>query len=205
MQISEFLELFLQFMSSGGFVMWPLFIANLFLWYGLGYRFHTLKRGKKVAVRRLIEKHLSGEAKIKGILDRAIVDALHVSRDLKDHSYLRRALDTTFFTFERELKAHSTLVKTIVIVAPLTGLLGTVVGMIETFDSLQSSALFTQGGGIAAGISQALFTTQFGLGVAIPGLIIGRILDRKQQSLIFELEQIKDIVCTTQGEAHATT
>ncbi len=205
MQPLEYFELFLQFMNSGGYVMWPLFIANLFLWYALGHRFHTLRRGKKVAVRRLVEKHLSGEAKTKGILDRAILEALHVKKACWDHNYLRSMLDTTFFNFERELKAHGTLVKTIVIVAPLTGLLGTVGGMIETFDSLQSSALFKQGGGIAAGISQALFTTQFGLGVAIPGLIIGRILDRKQQALIFELEQIKDIVCTTQGATDATT
>ncbi len=204
MQPMEYLELFLEFMNSGGYVMWPLFIANLFLWYGLGYRFHILRRGKKVAVRRLVEKHINGEAKNKGILDRAIIDALHVKSELRQGNYVRDYLDRALFKYEEEVKQFSLLVKTIVIVAPLTGLLGTVVGMIETFDSLQSNALFTQGGGIAAGISQALFTTQFGLGVAIPGLIIGRMLDRKQQSLLFEFEQIKDVVCTTEGVTNAT-
>ncbi|MEA3521764.1 MAG: MotA/TolQ/ExbB proton channel family protein [Campylobacterota bacterium] len=196
MQYSELLEAFLEFMRSGGFVMWPLFIANLFLWYGMGYRFHALRRGKKAAVRRLIEKHHEGTAKSKGLLDRAISDALHVSYKLSDRTYLRQNLDDVLFKYEVEIKQYSSLVKTIVIVAPLTGLLGTVIGMIETFDSLQAQALFTQGGGIAGGISQALFTTQFGLGVAIPGLIIGRILDRKERSLLFEFEQIKDVVCT---------
>jgi biopolymer transport protein ExbB len=196
MELSEFLDVFLEFMRSGGFVMWPLFIANLFLWYGLGFRFHALRRGKKAAVRRLIEKHDEGIAKTKGLLDRAIAEALHVKNTLSDATYLRQNLDDVLHKYEVEVKQYSALVKTIVIVAPLTGLLGTVIGMIETFDSLQAQALFTQGGGIAGGISQALFTTQFGLGVAIPGLILGRILERKQQSLLFEFEQIKDVVCT---------
>ncbi len=196
MQYSELLDAFLEFMRSGGFVMWPLFIANLFLWYAMGYRFHALRRGKKAAVRRLIEKHHEGIAKSKGLIDRAIKDALHVSNKVSDRSYLRQNLDDVLFKYEIEIKQYSALVKTIVIVAPLTGLLGTVIGMIETFDSLQAQALFTQGGGIAGGISQALFTTQFGLGVAIPGLILGRILDRKERSLLFEFEQIKDVICT---------
>ena len=84
-------------------------------------------------------------------------------------------------------------------ISPLIGLLGTVIGMIETFDSLASMSLFTQDGGIAAGISQALFTTQLGLVVAVPGLVIGRMLDKKADMLELELEQIKDILCTEKG------
>ena len=79
--------------------------------------------------------------------------------------------------------------KTICIVAPLAGLLGTVTGMIETFDSLAEMSLFTQSGGIAGGISEALFTTQMGLIVAVPGVLIGRILDRRAERLSEEIEQ----------------
>ena len=86
-----------------------------------------------------------------------------------------------------EIMPNENLIKqlshSIVVVAPLLGLLGTVIGMIETFDSLQDQAMYTQGGGIAAGISQALITTQLGLMVAIPGLLVGRQLDRKQEIL----------------------
>ena len=57
--------------------------------------------------------------------------------------------------------------------------------------------LFSQGGGgIAGGISQALFTTQMGLVVAIPGLLFGRALDRRQQRIERELDQIKDMLCS---------
>jgi len=54
-------------------------------------------------------------------------------------------------------------------VAPLLGLLGTVVGMIETFEAV-STVGGTTGSRVASGISQALITTQFGLIVAVPGV-----------------------------------
>jgi len=53
--------------------------------------------------------------------------------------------------------------------APLLGLLGTVAGMIKTFDAVAAAAGDT-GSRVASGISEALITTQYGLVVAIPGL-----------------------------------
>lgn len=54
-------------------------------------------------------------------------------------------------------------------VAPLLGLLGTVLGMIQTFEAVAATGGDT-GARVAAGISQALITTQFGLVVAMPGV-----------------------------------
>ena len=55
-QIETLANQFVVYMNSGGFVMWPLFFLVLVLWYGLGYRFHTLKRGTQKGVRVLIRK-----------------------------------------------------------------------------------------------------------------------------------------------------
>ena len=66
--------------------------------------------------------------------------------------------------------------------------------MIETFDALQTNAMFSQGVSISGGISKALFTTELGLIVAVPGMIIGRSLDKQQQQLALAFEQIKDII-----------
>ena len=90
-----------------------------------------------------------------------------------------------------ELRRGRTVVRAVVMVAPLAGLLGTVAGMIETFDGLGDSALFSRTGGVAGGISQALLTTQMGLVVAVPGVIAGRLLDRRQRSLDAELIRIR--------------
>ncbi|MCB9694166.1 MAG: MotA/TolQ/ExbB proton channel family protein [Alphaproteobacteria bacterium] len=82
-----------------------------------------------------------------------------------------------------ERDRHAVLVRSITAVAPLVGLLGTVSGMIETFDSLATMSMFRGSGGIAGGISAALVSTQMGLAVAIPGLVFGRLLDRRAARL----------------------
>jgi biopolymer transport protein ExbB len=76
--------------------------------------------------------------------------------------------------------------------------------MTETFDSLGDMALFAQSGGIAGGISQALLTTQMGLSVAVPGLVVGRLLRRRQERLLDEIEQVKDVLTAgTEEPTHA--
>lgn len=191
--MSFFSDIF-AYINSGGFVMWPLFVSIFVLWYALGYRYNLLKRGKKRSVRELVRKYSRGYKKEpRGVIDNAIVMALDVVNTSKPE-LVRRTLDDRFFDTEQDLKKFKTVIKVIVVVAPLAGLLGTVIGMIETFDSLASMSLFSQSGGIAGGISQALFTTQFGLVVAVPGLVIGRMLDKKEHLLHNELAQIKDIV-----------
>ncbi len=190
---------FLHFMNSGGAIMWVLFILNLFLWYGLGYRYLTLKRGTQGNVRRLIEKHEKrGDKKVyKGLLDFAVHDALQAAKVAKSIGEKpREYIYDVLFVYMRVTSKYSTLVKTIVMLAPLVGLLGTVIGMIETFDALQSSAMFSQGDSIAGGISKALFTTELGLVVAVPGLIFGKILDRQENQYDLEFEQIVDIIST---------
>ena len=200
---SSYLDLFIGFMNSGGAVMWVLFTLNLLLWYGLGYRYLILKRGTLGNVRRQIEKHVKrGERqKMRGILDYAITDALQASRKAKEvKKRCRYYIHDAIFPYMIAIGKYSTMVKTIVILAPLVGLLGTVMGMIETFDALQSSSMFSQGTSISGGISKALFTTELGLVVAVPGLILGKILDRKEESLALDFEQITDIICTKEED-----
>jgi biopolymer transport protein ExbB len=195
--LAEILEQFANYMHSGGFVMWPLFIATFVLWYGLGYRYHALNRGSVKSVRNLVRKYRDGSRQgTKGLVDGAVVEGIALVDTYGCSRETRRMMDDAFFKYLQESKRFSRLVLTIVIAAPLTGLLGTVVGMIETFDSLATMELFTQGGGIAGGISQALFTTQLGLVVAVPGMVIGRMLDKKADIIEMDLEQIKDILCS---------
>ena len=202
--IGIYVEGFFDYMASGGFVMWPLFFAAMFLWFGLGYRFHTLKRGSQKSVRTIIRKYDEKKrTKVVGIIDSAIQDGMAIVSEFGRTKTSRKLIDDKFYEYEVAIRKYSKMVMTLVAIAPLVGLLGTVVGMIETFDSLASASLFSQSGGIAGGISQALFTTQLGLVVAVPGVIIGRLLDRRSHVMEVELEQIKDILCVVeQKEDH---
>ncbi len=200
--MSEFLARILDYFSQGGFVMPPLVLATLVLWFAIGYRFATLRRGNRRSVRVLVERYRRGyDRKPSGLIDSAVVRALEMAGG--PPSETRRFLDDAFFGIEREAGRFAVLVRSIVIAAPLAGLLGTVTGMIETFDSLGDMSLFSQTGGIAGGISQALFSTQMGLAVAVPGRVIGRFLDRREQGVIHDLNQIKDILCSSTRESAA--
>lgn len=194
MTFSEIISLVEELFQAGGFVMPPLFGCVLLLWYGLGYRFWVLKTPRKMGVRDLLGFYREGKFRdAQSVVEQAVQKGIALKKQrIGNLSY---QLDAAFYEFEREIAKFSVLVKIIVIISPLLGLLGTVVGMIETFDSLASMALFTQTGGIAGGISQALFTTQMGLAVAIPGLLAHSFLSKKQQQIEKDLLQVKKLLC----------
>ena len=190
---------FLDFIHSGGYVMMPLVCLTVVLWFSIGCRYWLLRRGTQHSVRALIDDNEQGGlGQQQGIIDNAVKTGLELKQQLTlSHSHsgdLRKQLDSSFYPYQRTIREYAILIKVVVMVAPLLGLLGTVSGMIETFNSLGDMALFTQTGGIAGGISQALFTTQMGLVVAIPGALIQGMLNRKQLALEMELAQIKDLL-----------
>jgi biopolymer transport protein ExbB len=91
----------------------------------------------------------------------------------------------------QELQTGLAPVTAVVLTAPLLGLLGTVGGMIETFDSLATMELFSRSGGVAGGIAEALLSTQVGLVVAIPGAIVGRLMTRRAEAIADRLAEVE--------------
>ncbi len=203
MQQSMLQEL-LSYVEAGGWVMPPLILLMVVLWYAIGYRAAALQRGTRRGARRLLAKADKRARKNKRLHGEGVlVRAARKGIALRDSGVvdLRAFLDDAFAEEYREIRKFDVLITTIVMVAPLLGLLGTVIGMIETFDSLADMSLYSQSGGIAGGISQALFTTQMGLAVSIPGLIVNGILNRKQKDMELELAQLKDILCAERSAA----
>ena len=84
------------------------------------------------------------------------------------------------------LSKHIEALGTIAVAAPLMGLFGTVVGMIEIFGNYAAAA--GDPAALASGISIALYNTGFGILVAIPALIAHRALRSRVDSLLFEME-----------------
>jgi biopolymer transport protein ExbB len=85
-------------------------------------------------------------------------------------------------------------------VSPLLGLLGTVSGMISTFNMM---TLFGAGDPsiVSGGISEALVTTELGLIVAIPALIMHALLSRKAGSYVESLEACAIAITRSPGTA----
>lgn len=192
------LNTILKYYEMGGFVMPPLVVTGILLWYALSFRLINVQRSKQ-GPRELIRLLKKDSLKPKTVTAKAAEFALQASKQTTNRKELKCILNEQFMHFRQEINQHRTLVRALVVVAPLLGLLGTIDGMIETFSSLGNMALFSQSGGIAGGISRALFTTQVGLAIAIPGVMIGRIVERKQNNIYRELDQIKDLVCVTKN------
>jgi biopolymer transport protein ExbB len=188
----------LLYLQRGGPVMWVLYALALVLWYALGLRFVALRRGSRRSVHELVRAALAGRIpRVRGILDRASVLSV---RALAGHPVdPARAMDDATWELRRSMQVAAPVVRTIVLVAPLLGLLGTVSGMIETFESLGRMELHSSTGGVAAGISEALFTTQMGLAVSVPGLVVGRLLDRRQLRLNQEIDQVREELMIRHG------
>ena len=100
--------------------------------------------------------------------------------------------DAVFARFSRPLSRFHVVILVVAAIAPLLGLLGTVTGMIATFD-----AITVHGTGdprlLSGGISQALVTTELGLIVAIPTVLVGQLLGGIADRASADLEAIVNV------------
>jgi len=184
----------LDYFAMGGFVMLPLVIVSVILWYALVFRALTISFNNQNP-RRLLARAEKNKLKSSGIVARAATFISALAEQPLSRAQYKSVVDEHLIEVKQLLGRYRVLVKSLVAIAPLLGLLGTVDGMIETFDSLGEMALFSASGGIAGGISKALFTTQMGLAVSIPGLLLGTMIERKERAINRELDQIRDLAC----------
>jgi len=177
----------------GGTVMPALFATAFVLWTALGNRMLWLQRGDKRALRELVHAfQREPDARTYGIVDEAARRGAVLWN--RHHGTVPvHFLDEVFGDLETQLHSGTMLVRCLIAMSPLLGLLGTVTGLIETFGSLGESTTSTASEGIASGIVEALYATQMGLAIAVPGLLMGGILHHREQNLAHDLEGLKAI------------
>jgi biopolymer transport protein ExbB len=110
---------------------------------------------------------------------------------LKNHKssryVMKEAIDEAGHAVSHELERFLTTLGTIATIAPLMGLFGTVIGMIEIFGSQAPSGTNPQA--LAHGFSVALYNTALGLVIAVPAMIFYRHFRAKVESFLVEMEQ----------------
>jgi hypothetical protein len=110
-------------------------------------------------------------------------------RDLTDVRLLREDLEESF---QQQRATIAAMIKA----APLLGLLGTVIGMIHTFDNLAMDAGKKSMEGLTGGISVALISTEAGLGVAIPAILALYFAQRQLQKTVHDLVEAESAAIT---------
>ena len=173
---------FFQRIADGGLVGYVIILLGLFGVALSAERIYIL-REKLIQIQKQ-------EEDIKSIGDNLLGELLQVAKDNVSESIesLEIILDEKIQSVTPMIETRVKAIKLIATVAPLLGLLGTVIGMIETF---QAITLFGTGDPklMAGGISQALVTTMLGLIVAAPLLFLHSYAENYSKSIIGFLEE----------------
>ena len=190
----------LSIIQNAGWPIWPLIIASMAALALVVERFISLQT-KRVAPKNLLEEALlaskSGvptaevvnhleESSVFGEVLASGLRALNSNPTLTE-SDLRATMEGAGRSAAHKLERYLIALATIASAAPLMGLLGTVVGMIEIFGS-QNSAGGSNPMALAHGISVALYNTAFGLVIAIPALIFWRYFRARVDAYLLNME-----------------
>lgn len=170
--------------------MVPLGICSFLLWFLITERVLEFKalwnRDLSIpdAVRAVRGETVALEGE--GLRSRLVRDFL--AERAGDSKVDRHVLRQVALRLERTLTRSLTAIAVFAAAAPLLGLLGTVLGMIETFKVI---SVFGTGNAkaMAGGISVALITTEAGLLVAIPGVLVSSVLRRRSVRLRTRLRE----------------
>ncbi|MFL0809157.1 MAG: MotA/TolQ/ExbB proton channel family protein [Agarilytica sp.] len=186
-----------EIVFSGGILMLPILLCSVAIIAITIERFWTLNP-KKIAPKSQLgqvwswirENELDSE-RLKQLrrsspLGRVLAAGLSNSRQGRD--VMKDSIEEAANQVVHEMERFLGMLGTVAAIAPLLGLLGTVIGMIKVF-----TALNLEGSGnaavLAGGISEALITTAAGLTVAIPAMISHRFFVRRVDGLVVTMEQ----------------
>ncbi len=189
----------IQLFLAGGFLMWPILLASVIsLWFVLE-RMVVLRRRRVIPrafvdrfIQHLEQGKLNAETALRLCEENqspiAEVFAHGIRKWGKPSVEVEQAIIDGGERQVSQLRTHLRIINGVATVAPLLGLLGTVVGMIMSFNELAQGGDADRAQRLAGGIGVALITTAAGLFVAIPSLILYMFLAGKVDGLVMEMD-----------------
>lgn len=188
-----------EFFVTGGIVMWPLLFFSLLttaLVFERCWFWATLLRRQRLVIKQVLETYSQNSqaaiAKLKQARDlptaRICLAALTLGEATAEE--FRLALESAAQAELPLLKRFQTWFETVVGVAPLLGLLGTVLGLIQALSGLRLGDAAPSSQGVTLGIGEALISTAAGLVVAIVTLLFANLfqgLYRRQRAFVQEI------------------
>jgi len=186
-----------EFITAGGPFMWPLLACSVLIitisiersWF-LQNRLVSPK-GLPNQIINLVKNDMMSSKQAHEISSLSSLGFLLINclkyKDLKRDN-LESKIEEKAIEVKYSLERYLSVLGTVATISPLLGLLGTVVGMITAFTGLTEST-GANPDLLAAGISQALITTAFGLFIAVPGLVLHKYFEQKVNYLLINLQK----------------
>ena len=185
-----------QIILAAGWPIWPLIFASVVALAIIGERFFAL-RESTVAPKNLlpevqtwlakggITKETIARLEQHSLLGQLFASALANSKNSREIT--KEAIEETGRAVDHQLGKYLSTLGSIATVAPLLGLLGTVIGMVELFGAFTSTGHDVAQ--FARGISVALYNTAAGIVVAVPAMLTYRYFRAEVDSLLVDMEQ----------------
>ncbi len=198
-QIPEALQSFTSFFFKGGLFMWPLLICSIVALTTIILRTFALREKNvlPLVIESEMERLVPGASaeRLARIVHHDTSSLARIVRVALSHLRWPRsdnveAVQTRARYEMVRLERGLVVLEVIVGIAPLLGLIGTVSGLIHVFASLGLSAGAADAKRIALGISEALSTTIFGLGIAVVTLVAFVYFSKKVEVLSIEIESL---------------
>jgi len=198
-----------EMIATGGPIVYPLLVCSLVAFTLVIERLVALRQSKIAGAQQCeMVRHFLVQRDTAGLrvwlngggtplhsMLLVLLDHWHVSKSRTETSArLEEWATQQSSEMERGLEALGVISS----VAPMLGLMGTVLGMVVTFESIQTYGL-GNADALAGGISQALLTTLIGLAVGVPTLMIHRYLLTVVDSRLLTLQQIATETLDTLG------
>lgn len=193
----------LSIIQAAGWPIWPLIACSIFALALIFERFIALKTAR-VAPKNLLNEAISvtqdrlpapeviEQLSQNSALGEVLASGLQQLQATPNSSEeeLRARMEATGRAVAHRLEKYLSALATIASAAPLLGLLGTVIGMIEIFGSQADAGAMGAGNPaqLAQGISIALYNTAFGLIVAIPALMFWKYFRARVDAYLLQLE-----------------
>ncbi|AKJ28641.1 MotA/TolQ/ExbB proton channel family protein [Caldimonas brevitalea] len=187
--------------QAAGWPIWPLILCSIVALALIIERFSSL-RTVRVAPPKLLDEVIAvtrsnlpapdvvSKLAANSVLGRVLATGLRavITEPRISEANLRNAFETAGRAAVHQMERYLNTLGTIAAAAPLLGLLGTVIGMIEIFAS-QGGASGSDPQQLAHGISVALYNTAFALMIAIPSLMFYRYFRGRVDEYVLDLEQ----------------
>jgi biopolymer transport protein ExbB len=203
----------LEMLIAGGPLMAPIALASFVMLLVVFERAISLRR-RRVVPRLFVERFLlqlrEGALDRGDALERCEEQSSHIARVFsaalrkwgKPAVEVEQAVLDEGERIGNALRRNLRVLNGVATVSPLLGLLGTVVGMIQSFNVISVSPAMGRGELLAGGIGVAMITTASGLFVAIPALILYLYFAGRVDSLIMEIDHCgQDLVSLISFEA----
>ena len=186
-----------EIVKAGGIVMVPIILASIVAAAIFLERLWTLQRRrvlpaeltdrvwKWVEQGQIQDKHIAALQQNSPL---GKILAAGLANRNRDRQIMRESIEDTGRHVVHELERFINALGTIASISPLMGLLGTVVGMIQTFNSLNQGGAGNPAA-LAGGIAVALITTAAGLTIAIPALLAYKYLRGRVADLVVAMEK----------------